>query len=87
MMNTVALRRRGPRQRLRDAARLWRLGRRDPRLGWLLLDNLITTLGASFTLIALPFLVMRLTGHALDLALTATLEALPRLPVKFAFRG
>jgi MFS family permease len=87
MMNTVALRRRGPRQRLRDAARLWRLGRRDPRLGWLLLDNLITTLGASFTLIALPFLVMRLTGHALDLGLTATLEALPSLAFLFAFRG
>lgn len=65
------------RRRAADAARLWRLSRRDPRLGWLLLDNLITTFGASFTLIALPFLVMRLTGRAFDLGLTAAIEALP----------
>ncbi|MGH8079843.1 MAG: hypothetical protein ACREP7_04655, partial [Lysobacter sp.] len=75
------------RARLGDGARLWRLGRRDPRLGWLLLDNLITTFGASFTLIALPFLVMRLTGRALDLGLTAAIEALPSLVFLFLFRG
>lgn len=65
------------RRQAADGARLWRLSRRDPRLGWLLLDNLITTFGASFTLIALPFLVMRLTGRAFDLGLTAAIEALP----------
>ncbi|MGO1068196.1 MFS transporter [Lysobacter sp. CA199] len=86
-MSVPAPQRRFPCQRLRDAARLWRLARRDPRLGWLLLDNLITTFGASFTLIALPFLVMRLTGHALDLGLTAALEALPSLAFLFFFRG
>lgn len=74
-------------RRLRDGARLYRLARRDPRLGWLLLDNLITTFGASFTLIALPFLVMRLSGRALDLGLTAAIEAAPSLLLLFAFRG
>lgn len=86
-MSPSPLRRTGLRRRLRDSARLYRLGRRDPRLGWLLLDNLITTFGASFTLIALPFLVMRLTGHALDLGLTAAIEALPSLAFLFFFRG
>ncbi|WP_168356399.1 MFS transporter [Lysobacter enzymogenes] len=69
------------------AARLWRIGRRDPRPLWLLLDNLITTFGAAFTLIALPFLVMRLSGRALDLGATAAIEALPSLLLLFCFRG
>lgn len=73
--------------RLRTLARIARIGRRDPRFGWLLLDNLITTFGASFTLIALPFLVMRLTGSALDLGLTAAIEALPSVLLLFCFRG
>lgn len=44
-----------------------------------MLDNLVTTLGASFTLLALPFLVMRLSGRALDLGVTAAIETLPSL--------
>lgn len=59
--------------------RLFRLARREPRLGLLVLDNLVTTLGASFTLLALPFLVMRLSGRALDLGVTAAIETLPSL--------
>ncbi|QQP99573.1 MFS transporter [Lysobacter enzymogenes] len=74
-------------RRKRPAARLWRIGRRDPRPRWLLLDNLITTFGAAFTLIALPFLVMRLSGRALDLGATAAIEALPSLLLLFCFRG
>jgi len=73
--------------RLRTLLRIGRIGLRDRRFGWLLLDNLITTFGASFTLIALPFLVMRLTGSALDLGLTAAIEALPSLLLLFFFRG
>lgn len=69
------------------AARLLRIGRRDPRPAWLLLDNLITTFGAAFTLIALPFLVMRLSGRALDLGTVAAIEALPSLILLFGFRG
>ncbi|QQP96637.1 MFS transporter [Lysobacter enzymogenes] len=69
------------------AARLLRIGRRDPRPAWLLLDNLITTFGAAFTLIALPFLVMRLSGRALDLGAVAAIEALPSLVLLFGFRG
>ncbi|QWP75883.1 hypothetical protein J5226_20090 [Lysobacter sp. K5869] len=69
------------------AARLLRIGRRDPRAAWLLLDNLITTFGAAFTLIALPFLVMRLSGRALDLGAVAAIEALPSLILLFGFRG
>ncbi|SDX23791.1 MFS transporter [Lysobacter enzymogenes] len=69
------------------AARLLRIGRRDRRPAWLLLDNLITTFGAAFTLIALPFLVMRLSGRALDLGAVAAIEALPSLVLLFAFRG
>ncbi|ALN81371.1 MFS transporter [Lysobacter antibioticus] len=76
-----------PRSRFATAARLWRIGRREPRFGWLLLDNLITTFGASFTLIALPFLVMRLTGSAFDLGLTAAIEALPSVLFLFFFGG
>lgn len=75
------------RGRFATAARLWRIGRREPRFGWLLLDNLITTFGASFTLIALPFLVMRLTGSAFDLGLTAAIEALPSVLFLFFFGG
>ena len=59
--------------------RLLRIGYREPRLGLLMLDNLVTTLGASFTLLALPFLVMRLSGRALDLGVTAAIEAVPSL--------
>ncbi|WP_206413547.1 MFS transporter, partial [Lysobacter enzymogenes] len=69
------------------AARLLRIGRRDRRPAWLLLDNLITTFGAAFTLIALPFLVMRLSGRALDLGAVAAIEALPSLVLLFGFRG
>jgi len=75
------------RSRFATAARLWRIGRREPRFGWLLLDNLITTFGASFTLIVLPFLVMRLTGSAFDLGLTAAIEALPSVLFLFFFGG
>ncbi|XIG27169.1 MFS transporter [Lysobacter enzymogenes] len=75
------------RRQRHPAARLWRIGRRDPRPRWLLLDNLITTFGAAFTLIALPFLVMRLSGRALDLGATAAIEALPSLLLLFCFRG
>ncbi|WP_157754044.1 MFS transporter [Lysobacter capsici] len=73
--------------RLHTLLRIGRIGLRDRRFGWLLLDNLITTFGASFTLIALPFLVMRLTGSALDLGLTAAIEALPSALLLFFFRG
>jgi len=69
------------------AARLLRIGRRDRRLSWLLLDNLVTTFGAAFTLIALPFLVMRLSGRALDLGAVAAIEALPSLILLFGWRG
>jgi MFS family permease len=65
--------------------RLWRIGRSEPRFKLLLLDNLTTTLGASFTLVALPFLVMRLTGKAWDLGITIAIEAAPSLCLLLAF--
>lgn len=65
--------------------RLWRIGRAEPRFRLLLLDNLATTLGASFTLVALPFLVMRLTGKAWDLGITMAIEAAPSLCLLLAF--
>lgn len=65
--------------------RVWRIGRREPRFKLLLLDNLTTTLGASFTLVALPFLVMRLTGKAWDLGITMAIEAAPGLCLLLAF--
>jgi hypothetical protein len=65
--------------------RVWRIGRSEPRFKLLLLDNLTTTLGASFTLVALPFLVMRLTGKAWDLGITIAIEATPSLCLLLAF--
>ncbi len=63
-------------------ARLWRalqLCWRDAACRRLLLDNLLTTCGAGFTLLALPQLLLRLSGQALSLGLASAAEALPAL--------
>lgn len=64
---------------LRQPLRIYRLCGRQPSFRYLLLDNVVTTFGASFTMVALPFLLMRLSGKALDLGLASATEALPVL--------
>lgn len=64
---------------MRQALRIYRLCGKQASFRYLLLDNIVTTFGASFTMVALPFLLMRLSGKALDLGLASATEALPVL--------
>lgn len=51
---------------------------RDPNVKWLLLGGAISMLGDQLTLIALPWLVFKLTGDTLALGLVIALMSVPR---------
>lgn len=68
-----------PSRFFRQPLRIYRLCGKHTRFRYLLLDNIVTTFGASFTMVALPFLLLRLSGKALDLGLASAMEALPAL--------
>ena len=52
--------------------------KRDPNFQWLLRGGLISMLGDQLTMIALPWLVLKLTADALALGLVIALMAIPR---------
>jgi hypothetical protein len=52
--------------------------RSNPNFRWLALGGLLSMLGDQFTLIALPWLVLKLTGDALSLGLVIALMSIPR---------
>jgi predicted MFS family arabinose efflux permease len=52
---------------------------KDQRAKWILLDALTTTIGAGFSMVAMPFLLIGLSGRALDFGIASFLEALPSL--------
>lgn len=51
---------------------------RDPNFAWLMSGGIISALGDQFTLIALPWLVLKLTGDPLALGLVIALMGIPR---------
>jgi MFS family permease len=51
---------------------------RDPNFRWLMLGSAISLLGDQFTLIALPWLVLRMTGDTAALGLVLALVGVPR---------
>jgi len=51
---------------------------REPNFRWLMGGGLISALGDQFTLIALPWLVLTVTGDALTLGLVIALMSIPR---------
>jgi MFS family permease len=51
---------------------------RDPNFRWLLGGGVISMLGDQFTMIALPWLVLKMTGDALALGLVVALMSVPR---------
>lgn len=51
---------------------------REPNFRWLIGGSLVSALGDQFTLVALPWLVLALTGDALALGLVVALMSLPR---------
>lgn len=51
---------------------------RDPNFAWLMSGGVISALGDQFTLIALPWLVLKLTGDPLALGLVIALMGIPR---------
>jgi MFS family permease len=51
---------------------------RDPSFRWLLAGGAVSILGDQFTMIALPWLVLQLTGDALTLGLVIALMGVPR---------
>lgn len=50
----------------------------DPNFRWLLWGGLISSLGDQLTMVALPWLVLKLTGSALALGLVVALMSIPR---------
>ena len=52
--------------------------RRDPNFNWLMSGSLISALGDQFTMIALPWLVLQLTGDPLALGVMVAAMGLPR---------
>ena len=52
--------------------------KRDPNFKWLLRGGVISMLGDQMTMIALPWLVLKLTGDTLALGLVIALMSLPR---------
>jgi MFS family permease len=52
--------------------------KRDPNFKWLLRGGVISMLGDQLTMIALPWLVLRLTGDTLALGLVIALMSIPR---------
>jgi hypothetical protein len=51
---------------------------RDPNFRWLLRGGTISALGDQFSLIALPWLVLTMTGDALAMGLVIALMSIPR---------
>ena len=51
---------------------------RDPNFRWLTLGSALTMLGDQFTLIALPWLVLQMTGDTLVLGTVLALISIPR---------
>jgi len=51
---------------------------RDPNFVWLMAGSIISMLGDQFTLVALPWLVLRMTGDTLVLGMVLGLMSLPR---------
>ncbi len=51
---------------------------RDPNFSWLMGGNVVSALGDQFTMIALPWLVLQLTGDPLALGMMVALLGLPR---------
>ena len=51
---------------------------RDPNFAWLMSGGVISALGDQFTLIALPWLVLKLTGDPLALGMIVAMMAIPR---------
>jgi MFS family permease len=51
---------------------------RDPNFRWMLGGGAISVLGDQFTMIALPWLVLKLTGDALALGMVVALMSVPR---------
>lgn len=52
--------------------------RRDPNFSWLMSGAIISALGDQFTLIALPWLVLQLTGDPLALGMMVAVMGIPR---------
>lgn len=52
--------------------------RRDPNFTWLMSGGIISALGDQFTLIALPWLVLQLTGDPLALGMMVAVMGIPR---------
>lgn len=63
-------------QRPTDPARATLM--RDKNFVWLMLGASISLLGDQFTLVALPWLVLRMTGDTLVLGMVLGLMSLPR---------
>jgi MFS family permease len=51
---------------------------RDPNFAWLMSGSVISALGDQFTMIALPWLVLKLTGDPLALGMIVAMMAIPR---------
>jgi MFS family permease len=51
---------------------------RDPNFRWLMLGSIVSALGDQFTMIALPWLVLKMTGDPLALGLVVALMGVPR---------
>jgi len=51
---------------------------RDPNFAWLMSGSVISALGDQFTAIALPWLVLKLTGDPLALGMVVAMMAIPR---------
>ena len=52
--------------------------KRDPNFRWLMAGSVMSSLGDQLTLVALPWLVLQLTGSALGLGLVIALMGIPR---------
>jgi MFS family permease len=51
---------------------------RDPNFTWLMSGSVMSALGDQFTAIALPWLVLKLTGDPLALGMIVAMMAIPR---------
>ena len=64
---------------LRQVKRALLICNKDKRVKWILLDALTVTIGAGFSMVAMPFLLIGLSGSALDFGIASFLEAIPSL--------
>jgi len=51
---------------------------RDPNFAWLMSGSVMSALGDQFTMIALPWLVLKLTGDPVALGMVVALMGMPR---------